>query len=832
MATQQKIEVTVVDKTARSLSNISRRLTNLNKGLLGINRVAGLAATALAGIGGGITLRRIVRVSAEFQDLRTTLTSVTGSAENGAKAFDFLTNFATRTQFSTQDLTTAFIKLKTAGIEPTEKLLTTFTDAAAVTTDQLGTLQAITDLFARTTAGGLGLEEINRLTDRGLPALDILQEKLGLNRQQISEFGKSAEGARIITEKLAEGINERFGGATAARLNNLSVQFSNLSIAIDNAADKVGRGGLNAALGDLTSRLTETITKNDQLAAELGNKLARATILLGDALEFAIKNIDTLGIAFLGFIGLKITLSVLSLASAFGGYLFKGIGLAILAMRKLRIAAAATKVSLATLLGPISLIVYGLTELATSSDWVKKKFGVMEDGVDSTNDKLDDNASFLDKVNNAMKETLGIDAKGYWKGVGDRLDGLNKNQEELNEKTKKYNELKANGSVIDQEEIDRLKAKPKSFEEILAAQNKILNDAKVGLETDYVKQGLLKAELDMGKQLSELQERTLTTQLKATKAKMEEAAQIKKIEDAATSLFKKTDTHRQKELEILEKGKDRAIEIEKEKLDAKEISLIEYNERKLEIEKAYNDEVVKMNKEALDKADSDYMASIERRLRESQNATGSILTDKDREFLKRKGLEEDAENLAREQLENHKKFEKNRVYFTISSLGESMKAIGQHNKKAFEAYKAFAISQTIMDTYSSAVAAFKALAGLPIVGPVLGTAAAAAAIATGMARVSSIRSQQYTGPRAQGGPVGANQSYLVGEKGPEILRMGSNAGSIVPNDQMGGGPVTVNFNISTVDAEGFDELLIRRRATITGIINTALEKRGKVGVTG
>jgi hypothetical protein len=101
-----------------------------------------------------------------------------------------------------------------------------------------------------------------------------------------------------------------------------------------------------------------------------------------------------------------------------------------------------------------------------------------------------------------------------------------------------------------------------------------------------------------------------------------------------------------------------------------------------------------------------------------------------------------------------------------------------------------------------------------------------------MARVSSIRSQQYTGPRAQGGPVGANQSYLVGEKGPEILRMCSNAGSIVPNDQMGGGPVTVNFNISTVDAEGFDELLIRRRATITGIINTALEKRGKVGVTG
>ena len=104
MATQQ-VEVRVVDKTARSLGNISKRLQGLNKGLLGINRVAGLAAGALATIGGGITLRRIIRVSAEFQDLRTTLTSVTGSAQDGARAFDFITKFATETQFSTQQLT-------------------------------------------------------------------------------------------------------------------------------------------------------------------------------------------------------------------------------------------------------------------------------------------------------------------------------------------------------------------------------------------------------------------------------------------------------------------------------------------------------------------------------------------------------------------------------------------------------------------------------------------------------------------------------------------------------------------------------------------------------
>ena len=45
------------------------------------------------------------------------------------------------------------------------------------------------------------------------------------------------------------------------------------------------------------------------------------------------------------------------------------------------------------------------------------------------------------------------------------------------------------------------------------------------------------------------------------------------------------------------------------------------------------------------------------------------------------------------------------------------------------------------------------------------------------------------GGRAAGGPVSAGQSYLVGEQGPEILRMGNQAGNIVPN---GFGAVTLN----------------------------------------
>ena len=56
--------------------------------------------------------------------------------------------------------------------------------------------------------------------------------------------------------------------------------------------------------------------------------------------------------------------------------------------------------------------------------------------------------------------------------------------------------------------------------------------------------------------------------------------------------------------------------------------------------------------------------------------------------------------------------------------------------------------------------------------------------------------------RANGGPVSAGGSYLVGEKGPEILQMGSRGGNIIPNNAIGGGGTTNNMITVNVDASG------------------------------
>jgi len=57
------------------------------------------------------------------------------------------------------------------------------------------------------------------------------------------------------------------------------------------------------------------------------------------------------------------------------------------------------------------------------------------------------------------------------------------------------------------------------------------------------------------------------------------------------------------------------------------------------------------------------------------------------------------------------------------------------------------------------------------------------------------------GKRASGGPVSAGGAYLVGERGPEILQMGSKGGNIIPNNAIAGGGVT-NVVTVNVDAKG------------------------------
>lgn len=80
------------------------------------------------------------------------------------------------------------------------------------------------------------------------------------------------------------------------------------------------------------------------------------------------------------------------------------------------------------------------------------------------------------------------------------------------------------------------------------------------------------------------------------------------------------------------------------------------------------------------------------------------------------------------------------------------------------AYKPIAIAQATWDTYNAANAAYKSMAGIPVVGPGLGIAAAATAIGAGLANVNSIIKTKF----ASGTMYAPEGWSLVGEQGPEL----------------------------------------------------------------
>ena len=83
------------------------------------------------------------------------------------------------------------------------------------------------------------------------------------------------------------------------------------------------------------------------------------------------------------------------------------------------------------------------------------------------------------------------------------------------------------------------------------------------------------------------------------------------------------------------------------------------------------------------------------------------------------------------------------------------------------------------------------------------------------------------GYRANGGQTSATNAYMVGERGRELF-IPSTDGQIIPNERLGGiGSTNINFTVQATDVKGVQELLIDNRATITNIINSALNQKGK-----
>jgi len=172
------------------------------------------------------------------------------------------------------------------------------------------------------------------------------------------------------------------------------------------------------------------------------------------------------------------------------------------------------------------------------------------------------------------------------------------------------------------------------------------------------------------------------------------------------------------------------------------------------------------------------------------------------------------EKYEKDQAEIKKKYEKEKQKWTEMSAeaqldimsqtaGNMVKILGEETA----AGKAMAVTQATIDTYKGATAAYSSMAGIPVVGPVLGAIAAGAAVASGLANVKAILSADASGGGGGGAPSTGGASAQA--PAPEML-----SGKF----ELGGGvePEPLKAFVVTDEMTNSQDQLsnIRRRATV------------------
>ena len=316
---------------------------------------------------------------------------------------------------------------------------------------------------------------------------------------------------------------------------------------------------------------------------------------------------------------------------------------------------------------------------------------------------------------------------------------------------------------------------------ILAETNKAIAD---GQQDQHIKdhienQKKLNAELTKKAQLDEEAKQALDKLKQKNQGFIDEMLQL-------------NETHNEEIIRLRNERLKRIDDLlKKEVLNEKEAE-----EHKLEVKKAHEAEVKKLEDKRLQENKARHKKNID-----------LIRSGKIQEI--------DLENATAEQ-----KKEINR------EAGKSiLEQLATMNKTAFAAFKAVRIAEAIIEGKKAIQSAFAY--GMGVGGPIPAFLFAGAAAAYTASQINAIRSTSFQG-REMGGPVVPGQTYVVGESQPELFRP-STSGFIEPSAEgFGTGQgATINFNISTVDARDFDELLATRQELIISLVNRGLTERGR-----
>jgi hypothetical protein len=236
----------------------------------------GSMAATIGKVAAALGLLQVGRMFAstvmETEKLRGALTTMTGSTQNAAAAFEKLTDFAAKTPFTLDQSVNAFIKLKALGLDPSERALKSYGNtASAMGKDMMQMIEAVADASTG---------EFERLKEFGIKAKQE-GNRVSLTFQGVTtNIGKNS--AEIQEYLLAIG-EVQFAGAMENQMQRLPGLMSNLRDNIDGLFRKMGDTGGISLFGkaiSLASGAVLLLTDNlDLIGTALGAAGAAFAVL-------------------------------------------------------------------------------------------------------------------------------------------------------------------------------------------------------------------------------------------------------------------------------------------------------------------------------------------------------------------------------------------------------------------------------------------------------------------------------------------------------------------------------------------------------------------------
>jgi len=260
---------------------------------------------ALAAVGVGKLLKSFVDVGSSVENLGLRFKFLFGSAEEGAKAFDNLTKFASKVPFSLQEIEKASGNLAVVAKDADD-----LNNLLQIT----GNVAAVTGLDFKTTG-----EQIQRAFSGGIASADIFRER-GVRSMLGFE-----EGAKVSIEQTIKRFEEvfgkggRFGNATNEFANTLEGTVSMLGDKFFTFQKQVAEGffeELKFQLGDLNKFFEENADVLEEFAESIGEGLATAIQGTVTVIKFLKENIDAVKAAFVALAIGKMTALFLTLANS------------------------------------------------------------------------------------------------------------------------------------------------------------------------------------------------------------------------------------------------------------------------------------------------------------------------------------------------------------------------------------------------------------------------------------------------------------------------------------------------------------------------------------